>query len=1094
MLSKKVLIALSLPFMFSLTACGSNTSSDSGGGDADQYVVRNIFAVGDILETKEDTPGVTGNVCDNDQPDACGLLDRLDFSVDIDPVFLSPNEIDILTSNVVKTPDLFVGDMTFGFESKYGLWPDAKEVVLAKIVFDVVEQASGATTIDILNASDSGSHKFKGQPQEVVFQTNHVVQALPIVTPVQNSTTNYVYVSDGYFSQDKSQLIVTLSYIPPKKLLFALEAKEAMENGSFSFCADGTYRYAPSDFFTGSESIDYTYTGDGVYGVETLEINVYEAGQVITGSVGDNSNAAVELTYSLSAGEATENGTLVFCHNGEVEYTPVQNFHGVDSVKYIASLDGDNSTATLTVEVSNDFETLDEYGWNLEWCHDFTVKADICPNIVEAQAYGIESIPELWGGNYNLIDEGLIISPNQGQDYSLVGDDEDIIVERGRIEAKVKTANGVDVMSAFKLVPVSDSYDGDNSLSLMLSKDETMTAGAYYGLEKVSGVIMNDDVRSTASDDWHTYAIEWGEKQIRWYIDGTHVYTVDTLNVWAYNQTGDNPRGDEIIANTTSLFDQRTPNSVDQRGPGPFDQAMQIVFDLEAASENLTADMQVEYVKFWSCDATVEPRIEECASKEKPKISRAASDRVETVGFEQTTIFKDGYRDPATDALLSQFHPLNWHYWEEVFDLTITNNGNSKVKYLTLEDEHGLVVDFDNSSGLATLGVATESAELNGYDISLNFDLFVNSADTDVETVNIRMQSGNSEDDSADDLAIIELSIPFDGLELNAWNSLKFNIPDDFTPSAENSSDFDPSNITSLMVLEVVGGAHLQLDNIYIGCVNSEGCLQGPMAMQTPPAPKADPIRIEAEEEILSQGIGTYDVTAPEEGGGSYVGDVNNGDFVSYSFTAPGIGPYTIDYRVASQGESDGFVMSLDGVPVHSVSIPDTGGWEEWQTISTQPFELIAGVYTIQLDFVDDGQNLNWLQIQPPISIFTIEAEDYDVMKGIELETTTDDGGGQNIGYIDKGDYVEYTVFVPSTGDFLIEYRVAGLWDSQGFEVRFDDILVDSQALETPSGWQSWDTQSNVISLTEGEKTMRFDFIDGPININWIRFTRLAPE
>ena len=52
MLSKKVLIALSLPFMFSLTACGG----DSGGGDADQNVVRNIFAVGDILETKEDTP------------------------------------------------------------------------------------------------------------------------------------------------------------------------------------------------------------------------------------------------------------------------------------------------------------------------------------------------------------------------------------------------------------------------------------------------------------------------------------------------------------------------------------------------------------------------------------------------------------------------------------------------------------------------------------------------------------------------------------------------------------------------------------------------------------------------------------------------------------------------------------------------------------------------------------------------------------------------------------------------------------------------------------------------------------------------------
>ena len=148
---------------------------------------------------------------------------------------------------------------------------------------------------------------------------------------------------------------------------------------------------------------------------------------------------------------------------------------------------------------------------------------------------------------------------------------------------------------------------------------------------------------------------------------------------------------------------------------------------------------------------------------------------------------------------------------------------------------------------------------------------------------------------------------------------------------------------------------------------------------------------------------------------------------------------------------------------------------------------------------MDDGQNLNWLKIQPPISTFIIQAEEYDVMKGIDTEPAADepvdgDGATDNIGWIDKGDFVEYTVFVPSTGDFLIEYRVAGLWDSEGFEVRFDDILLDAQALETPSGWQSWDTQSSVVSLTEGEKTMRLDFIDGPININWIRFTRLAPE
>jgi hypothetical protein len=606
---------------------------------------------------------------------------------------------------------------------------------------------------------------------------------------------------------------------------------------------------------------------------------------------------------------------------------------------------------------------------------------------------------------------------------------------------------------------------------------------------------MNDDIQSTASSDWHTYAIEWGEKKIRWYIDGTHIYTVDTLNLWTYDQVGNNPRGDQILANTTTLFDQRLPDPLGERKPGPFDQSMQIVFDLEAETNNLNSEMQIEYVKVWSCDSSHEPSVEECASREKAKISRAASDRIETVGYEQTTIFEDGYLDPATDALISQFHPLSWHYLEDVFDLTITENGNPRIRYPTLEDEHGLVVDFHNSSEQAKLSVGTESAELNGYDISLNFDLFVDSAETDVETIKIKMQSGNSGDDSANDLAVIEVSVALD--EPDSWKSFSFDIPEDFTPSSENTSDFDPNNITSLMVLEVEGGAHLQLDNMYLGCINSEGCLQGPMAMQTPPAPVADPIRIEAEDNIVTQsGIGIYDVTAPDEGGGSYVGDVNDGDAVSYSFVAPAIGPYTIGYRVASLGGSAGFNVELDGSPLHSISLLDVNeGWEEWETLYSPEFELLDGRKTIEIKFIGDNQNLNWLEIQPPIGVFKLEAEDYDAMSGIDLETTTDTGGGQNIGWIDKDDWVEYTVFIPSTGDYLIEYRVAGEYDSLGFDVKLDGILIDNQALNNPGGWQDWATQSRIVKgLTKGEKTMRLDFIDGPINTNWIQFTRLAPE
>ena len=60
-----------------------------------------------------------------------------------------------------------------------------------------------------------------------------------------------------------------------------------------------------------------------------------------------------------------------------------------------------------------------------------------------------------------------------------------------------------------------------------------------------------------------------------------------------------------------------------------------------------------------------------------------------------------------------------------------------------------------------------------------------------------------------------------------------------------------------------------------------------------------------------------------------------------------------------------------------------------------------------------------------------IQVEDYDVMEGMGLEDTTDEGGGQNLGYTDPGDYADYSIFVPETGLYGIKFRVAGFNQGQ---------------------------------------------------------------
>ena len=69
-----------------------------------------------------------------------------------------------------------------------------------------------------------------------------------------------------------------------------------------------------------------------------------------------------------------------------------------------------------------------------------------------------------------------------------------------------------------------------------------------------------------------------------------------------------------------------------------------------------------------------------------------------------------------------------------------------------------------------------------------------------------------------------------------------------------------------------------------------------------------------------------------------------------------------------------------------------------------------------------------------------IQAEDYSAMDGIQTETSSDVGGGSNIGYVDSGDWVEYKINVASAGSYFVEYRVASLGGSSGFEVLVDGM------------------------------------------------------
>ena len=115
-------------------------------------------------------------------------------------------------------------------------------------------------------------------------------------------------------------------------------------------------------------------------------------------------------------------------------------------------------------------------------------------------------------------------------------------------------------------------------------------------------------------------------------------------------------------------------------------------------------------------------------------------------------------------------------------------------------------------------------------------------------------------------------------------------------------------------------------------------------------------------------------------------------------------------------------------------------------------------------------------------------------MDGISLENTSDVGGGQNIGYLDGGDYLLYDIKVLNNATYSIDYRHASqsngkiqfeLYDTSGTYLS----NMPEVTLPLTGGWQTWTTTSgNAGVLTQGDYILKLNVIQAPVNINWFEF------
>lgn len=119
-----------------------------------------------------------------------------------------------------------------------------------------------------------------------------------------------------------------------------------------------------------------------------------------------------------------------------------------------------------------------------------------------------------------------------------------------------------------------------------------------------------------------------------------------------------------------------------------------------------------------------------------------------------------------------------------------------------------------------------------------------------------------------------------------------------------------------------------------------------------------------------------------------------------------------------------------------------------------------------------------------------VEAEEFNEQDGLQLETTTDADGGQNLAHTDAGDYADYTIEVTRAGSYAVDFRVASLTGGAGFSIAVDDVvLINEVDIAATGDWQNWVNVTDEITLLEGEHTLRLTITKAGVNINWMEFT-----
>lgn len=303
----------------------------------------------------------------------------------------------------------------------------------------------------------------------------------------------------------------------------------------------------------------------------------------------------------------------------------------------------------------------------------------------------------------------------------------------------------------------------------------------------------------------------------------------------------------------------------------------------------------------------------------------------------------------------------------------------------------------------------------------------------------------------------------------------------------------------------------------------------------------AVPGRIEIENyDVGGEGVAYHDTDATNSGGvyrtdgvdlgactdtgcGYSLAGVVPGEWLEYTINVASYGNYRFIARYKSDGIATSTPITIDGAAAVTCEAP--AGASGWAYEDCGTALLTAGRHVMRVSLSHASAVFNHISVNPSATPMTcttcysaipgrIEAEAFDLggegsgyhdstaansggayraTEGVDIESTTDTGGGYDVNAVAPTEWLNFSVNAAHNGPYNLLLRVASTTGGAG-HVEIDGKNV-SGAVTIPAtgGAQAWQTLTVPgVPMTAGRHNVRFVADTAQFSLNWLQFDDTA--